>query len=990
MNCTFGRLSNRGGFVIWVLLASIFSLASESLAGQQNAASIVGQIRDESGAILPGVTVTARSSALQVPEVSTVTDERGEYRLSPLPIGIYSVDYTLSGFQEIRRESIQLTIGFTARLDEIMKIGGVQESVTVAGSSPVVDVSSSASTTKLNRETLEILPTGRSGINDLLAQAPGTRGEYGTGGSNMNTNPSFRAFGQSNEYWSTLEGVVTTPPLTGGPGNFYDYSSMDESVVQTIGNDAEMPRRGVYLASVVKSGGNQLHGSGFGSYTNDTFQSANIDDALRAQGFTTTNKLRKRFDISAQAGGKIIENKLWYFGAWRRRNETTEVPNSFSIVRPPFAPPAGTPDRLSGELYISNTAALQKLLQPSYTGKISYQMSAANRIVGFVQRLEKHRINAPSTFQSPLSPADEQTWTWVAKGEWQHVRNSVVFDVQHGYWDFDVVYPGRTTEPTSSDTVTQAAWGDATSHGNLPYDYRTSTSGTVSWYKPDVLFGNHDLKAGVLWSASDISRIWDNRRTNTGQTPNLTSGNYYLIFRNGAPFQFQALNTPVHPYNQDHYLGIFVKDGWTIRRRLTANLGLRFSRDNGFVPPQCREAGDWPFTPAQCFNKVQLKIFNSFAPRMAASYDVTGDGKTVVKGGWARFDHMREITPEVDNLNPNTFTQTTFTWRDLNGNNNYDPGEVNLDPNGPDFISISGTSAAIPSPNEKQPKVDEFSISIERELVRNMAIRATWIYSRNFNAYRLAGVERPYESYNIPITNPDPGPDGRVGTADDPGTSVTYYEYAAALGGLRNSDTTLVNPGSANDHSYKSYEIAASKRLAENWQFNASYSSTTSNIPFGSLMSVPTAGGNLPGGTLPLTPNAEIFTADYTREWLGKLSGAYIFPKGFLGSVNFEHRSGIPFARQVQFSGGKQIPNIVLNVEPIGTRRLPNLNTLDLRGAKTFNLKQGRKAEARVNIFNALNINGALSVNQRSGATFLRPTSLVLPRVFDLSLSYIF
>ena len=99
MNCTFGRLGNRGGFVIRLLLASIFSLASESLGGQQNAASIVGQIRDESGAILPGVTVTARSSALQVPDVSTVTDERGEYRLSPLPIGIYSVDYTLSGFQ---------------------------------------------------------------------------------------------------------------------------------------------------------------------------------------------------------------------------------------------------------------------------------------------------------------------------------------------------------------------------------------------------------------------------------------------------------------------------------------------------------------------------------------------------------------------------------------------------------------------------------------------------------------------------------------------------------------------------------------------------------------------------------------------------------------------------------------------------------------------------------------------------------------------------
>src|SRR5262249_47743683 len=248
--------------------------------------------------------------------------ERGEYRLSPLPVGVYSVEYSLEGFTAVKREGVQLTIGFTARLDEVLKVGVMEESVTVSGASPVVDVSSSASTTKLNRETLEILPTGRSGINDLLAQAPGTRGEYGTGGSNMNTNPSFRAFGQSNEYWSTLEGVVTTPPLVGGPGNFYDYSAFDESVVQTIANDAEMPRRGVYLASVVKSGGNELHGSFFASQTNNNFQGNNLDDALRAKGFTANNLLT-RWDRSAQIGGKIVENKLWYFVSVRRRKKDT-------------------------------------------------------------------------------------------------------------------------------------------------------------------------------------------------------------------------------------------------------------------------------------------------------------------------------------------------------------------------------------------------------------------------------------------------------------------------------------------------------------------------------------------------------------------------------------------------------------------------------------------------------------------------------------------
>ena len=116
---------------------------------------------------------------------SAVTDERGEYRIAPLPPGTYNVEYSLAGFQTINREGVVLAIGFQAKLDEVMKVGAMEESVTVSGASPVVDVSSSASTTKLTRETLEILPTGRSGINDILSQAPGTRQEYGTGGSNM-------------------------------------------------------------------------------------------------------------------------------------------------------------------------------------------------------------------------------------------------------------------------------------------------------------------------------------------------------------------------------------------------------------------------------------------------------------------------------------------------------------------------------------------------------------------------------------------------------------------------------------------------------------------------------------------------------------------------------------------------------------------------------------------------------------------------------------
>src|SRR6185503_9595195 len=142
-----------------------------------------------------------------------------------------------------------------------------------------------------------------------------------------------------------------------------------------------------------------------------------------------------------------------------------------------------------------------------------------------------------------------------------------------------------------------------------------------------------------------------------------------------------------------------------------------------------------------------------------------------IKGGWGRFDHLREVINEVMPVNRNTAQTSLWTWHDLNSNRTYEPGEVNLNPNGLDFQGLSGSTDAVVNPNEKIPRTDEFSLTFERELMANWAMRATGIYSKNFNQYRLVETQRPPSVYTIPITNPDPGPDGRVGTGDDPGTS---------------------------------------------------------------------------------------------------------------------------------------------------------------------------------------------------------------------------
>ena len=189
----------RWGFtVVSLILISLVSFASPA-AGQGGDASIVGQVTDQSGAVLPGVTVTATSPALQVPQVSITTNEVGEYRLSPLPIGQYSVLYELTGFRSIRRDEVRLTAGFTAKMDIAMGIASVGEEVTVSGVAPVVDVASTSGTTMLTQEVLEITPTARNGVASILTLTPGVRTFIDVGGSEIAENPTATAFGQSGE-----------------------------------------------------------------------------------------------------------------------------------------------------------------------------------------------------------------------------------------------------------------------------------------------------------------------------------------------------------------------------------------------------------------------------------------------------------------------------------------------------------------------------------------------------------------------------------------------------------------------------------------------------------------------------------------------------------------------------------------------------------------------------------------------------------------------
>jgi hypothetical protein len=299
---------------------------------------------------------------------------------------------------------------------------------------------------------------------------------------------------------------------------------------------------------------------------------------------------------------------------------------------------------------------------------------------------------------------------------------------------------------------------------------------------------------------------------------------------------------------------------------------------------------------------------------------------------------------------------------------------VDLDPNGRDFRGISGVTDAVPNPDEPQPKSDEFSLTFEREVVRNWSVRATGVYARNFDLRRLAELQRPYELYNIPITGRDPGPDGSVGTGDDPGTNITYYEYPLALTGRQFAGTMLVPwPG---DQTYKTIEIAGTRRMAQRWQSNVSLSFTKTDAPFDDRQA--------------LNPNSEINTAQDYWEYTTKVSGGYILPFEIIASANFERRQGLPQARTHQFRGGAAITSIVLNVETLCTIRLPRKNLDDFRFAKRMRLGTRHTLEGRFDFFNVFNANFVTGRNLRSGSTYLVPSAIILPRILQLGVTYNF
>ena len=970
--------------IAMALVCAVVLLLPATVAAQ---ASISGTVMDASGAVLPGVTVEVSSPALIEKVRTTVSDGAGLYRITALRPGTYAVAFALTGFSTMKREGIILQGTFDAQVNAELRVGALEETVTVSGASPIVDVQNTITQTVLTKEQIEILPgartlKGRAALIPGVVIPGGNTGAVAHGSDSQDSHTMVDGFKSGQHLVGRGTGQLGVGSVTQT-----QEAAIEELVYSTDSQGAEYAFSGVRMNLIPKEGSNRLAMEGIAYGSNQRFESNNLGDLQQTIGLRYVPQLFF-FDFNPVVGGPIRENKLWYFGSVSGNRSNTQILDTY------FKP--GHPgtlescrNRAADNLCPADTGAK---LNWSQTIRVTHQVSDRHklrysfdntRLLGIRGNYSTGgvRTSPEAAWRLPLYPA------WLGQVKYTApLTNRLLleggFSYQRG--DFRVLFQ---PENAATDVAKQDLL-----RGFIEENHTINYANTEKKKEVKVALsyvtGSHSLKMGF------------EDRWATALQQNPYNGDVQVRYTlNNAPYLVTVTNGPSRNLQEINFDGgAYVQDQWRLRR-LTLNLGARFDHFKAGVPAQTNPASF--FTPeVRMTEDIQsTPNWTDWAARMGIAWDLFGNGKTALKAFAGRFVAGHALS-RTSQFNPIFSQGDTRSWTDLNGD-----GTVVSLVNGvvtPQFAEIGpatnarfGTLAGLDKmdPDLKRDKNWTYELTADHELFPRVRVGGG-LYRRRY--FDLAFTD------NL-ATSP-------AGQAGLPGSDWTPFTFIGP------SDPRLVNGGS---EAITLYNLDPAKLgLRAGWLTNSSEFRTYIGFELSANVQLPkqafamtsfTTGKTRNNNCTQENPNNLRFCEQTTPfRAIYKLSGGVPLPFDTMISGNFQiydapgaglvvvapyFAANLPVnsanAGRTITGGQGTAGSINVNLLEPNTIYQEYYKLVDVRFSKTMTMGRSRLT-ALAEFDNLFNIQSINQVTQNYGSNWLRPTSIQRGRNIRFGIQYRF
>ena len=998
-----------------------------SVAGvcAQSTAEIYGKVTDASGAIMPGVTVTLSGPALLRPLVA-VTTASGTYQFPRLAIGSYNVKFELAGFKTILKEGVRLEIGMNAQINMALQISTVQETITVTGETPLVDLKDTGRTSRFTQEALQNIPSARDPWVILEQSAGVAMDRQNVGGSMSGQQSNFVARGaaMSQQKWN-LDGIdITDMSATGGSPVYFDFDAFEEMQISTGGADVSMQSPGVGINLVTKSGTDRLRGSGRVYITSDTFGSNNVTDAMRTQGVNTGNPIQNIKDYGFEIGGPIKKGRAWIWGSYGIQNIQVGINNFYKADANCQAMKATPLNYSLQEIWTCLNTDLTDL--KTFNMKFALQTFKNNQFSFYMNSALKYRNARGASDLNPIETTARQlgvdrpdlgSWLWKTgtpktyKFSDRHIFSDkfmMEFQYSHVGNNFALTFHEdslRDVQPTYEITTQMNGRSGTESVYVRPTD---SIDITGNYFLPSWLGGDNALKFGYK------------HRNDIAHSESMTGGDASARLQSGLPAQATLSRRSITEYGLQNR-SFYAQDSYT-RKKLTVNLGFRYDYQTDYANPasvpaspffgMSTFAGDftaamataravsstWVGTytgttfnqlPSATFGGAKAGLaFKNFSPRLGFTYDITGNGRNVAKLNYSRYASQIGTGSLSSTYNTVNTASVRYPWVDLNGDTVIQANEIVYSPSivplsrGGNYDwqnpSAQGSSPGKLDPNLTNDYTNEFIIGFDKAVGNDFAVSASYIW-RKYENFRWSPPDG-WSSANYVSATFTPAATACPAGARCP--TVTYYEPTSV------SPTPYTTKNQPDYwRGYNGFEVTARKRMTHNWTANASFSHNTVPVNYDSSAAYtdPTNISMYNGGEYaPESTSSGLGNVFVNAKWLFRMSGTYTTPFWGISVAGFYNsRSGYPFQATVyspsRAYGAGQVDVLL---DQWGSNRLPNFQTIDFRVDKSFTLAKRVKIVPSLDIFNLMNGSTAQSIRGRQNASNANTISSILaPRI---------